>query len=62
MKDKQAVQKSIEHIIINWSIQWVFFLVQGEDNFIAALKGENPEWLQFKKDKMQNKALFFILS
>ena len=38
MHNKQAVKKTIEHIIIYWTIHLVLFLIQGEQNFIAGKK------------------------
>lgn len=36
MKDKQRKKKGIEKVVIDWSLEFVFILVQRLDNFIAA--------------------------
>lgn len=36
MKNKQRKEKEIEKVVIDWSIKFVFILVQGLDNFITA--------------------------
>lgn len=45
MENKQAIQKRIEHIIIDWAIHWMLFFVQGLDNFITAIERERNEWV-----------------
>lgn len=37
MKNKQAKQKTIEHIIINWAFHSVFLLIQCQENLIAGI-------------------------
>lgn len=45
MENKQAIQKRIEHIIIDWAIHWMLSFVQGLDNFITAIEREKNEWV-----------------
>lgn len=38
VKNKQAIKKSVEHVVVNWSFHLVLFLVQGNYNFITAIR------------------------
>lgn len=40
MHNKQAVQKTVEQIIIYWTIHSVLFLIQRQQNFITDTKGK----------------------
>lgn len=46
MKNKQAEKKRIEHVVVDGSIYWVFFLVKCLNNLIAAISQTNVRGLK----------------
>lgn len=62
VKNKQAVEKTIEYVIINRSLYWVLFFVQGKKDFIAGTKRRKESKGEKRKEKQAITLMILFLS